>query len=106
MFTWAIIDDARDRHTTPGIARRSRLASGNCAPQPWGPAAKCPYYFFTDPKHARNGTDAQRTYQEERPGLCPVRQGQGKDGEGAPDLPREESGGDRGPELHSKAYPG
>src|SRR5919201_1442425 len=28
MFTWAIIDDARDRHTAPGIARRSRLASG------------------------------------------------------------------------------
>jgi len=33
----------------PGIARRSRLASGNCGTQPWGPAAKCPYYFFTDP---------------------------------------------------------
>src|ERR687887_412590 len=28
MFTWAIIDDARDRHTAPGTARRSRLASG------------------------------------------------------------------------------
>src|SRR5439155_25672420 len=41
---------ARSSHTAPGIARRSRLASGNCAPQPCGPAAKCPYYFFTDPK--------------------------------------------------------
>src|SRR5438874_8009782 len=41
MFTWAIIDDARDRHTAPGIARRSRLASRNCGTQPWGPAAKC-----------------------------------------------------------------
>src|ERR687887_549058 len=43
MFTWAIIDDARDRHTAPGIARRSRLASGNCGTQPWGPAAKCEF---------------------------------------------------------------
>src|SRR5881392_1953658 len=24
-----------------GIALRSRLASGNCGTQPWGPAAKC-----------------------------------------------------------------
>src|SRR5437867_10839750 len=24
-----------------GIARRSRLAGGNCGTQPWGPAAKC-----------------------------------------------------------------
>ncbi len=32
-----------------GIARRSRLANGNCGTQPWGPAAKCPYSFFTDP---------------------------------------------------------
>src|SRR5207247_7482104 len=27
----------------PGIARRSRLAGGNCGTQPWGPAAKCEF---------------------------------------------------------------
>src|SRR5216117_1410188 len=34
---------ARSSHTAPGIARRSRLASGNCGTQPWGPAAKCEF---------------------------------------------------------------
>src|SRR5436190_1794793 len=72
MFTWAIIDHARDRHTAPGIARRSRLASGNCETQPWGPAAKCEFISAralstsTPKSAATNSTNFFRVIREIR----------------------------------------
>jgi hypothetical protein len=38
------------RNGRNGYARRSRLASGNCGTQPWGPAAKCKCYSVTGPE--------------------------------------------------------